>query len=126
MIISLAGSSVDPRYMDIIEDGGLVCSTMYNTIATVQVDTGTVVFDKLVPQINNPSGVAITSDGSILVTDGDNKTLHLVSSQGDWIKQLWSVLSDGDQDDELYAVSTDGSVCVCGTERGSVYKLDCL
>ncbi|GFN85911.1 hypothetical protein PoB_001241700 [Plakobranchus ocellatus] len=39
-------SSVDPFYMDITEDGGLVCSTVDNKIARVQVDTGTVAFDK--------------------------------------------------------------------------------
>ncbi|GFO11209.1 hypothetical protein PoB_003771400 [Plakobranchus ocellatus] len=46
MIISLAGSSVRPWYMDITEDGDLVCSTWGNKIARVQVDTGTVAFDK--------------------------------------------------------------------------------
>ncbi|GFO42254.1 hypothetical protein PoB_006875900 [Plakobranchus ocellatus] len=39
-------SSVRPRYMDITEDGGLVCSTVDNKIARVQVVTGTVVFNK--------------------------------------------------------------------------------
>ncbi|GFO33987.1 hypothetical protein PoB_006049200 [Plakobranchus ocellatus] len=139
-------SSVRPLHMDITEDGGLMCSTWDDKIARVQVDTGTVVFDKSVPQIEYPFGVAITSDGSILVTDRDNKALHLVSSQGVWRKQLWSVPSDGDQDDggddvkddradeyadddtddDLRSVSTDGSVCVCVTERGSVHILDCL
>ncbi|GFN86656.1 hypothetical protein PoB_001316200 [Plakobranchus ocellatus] len=38
-------SRVRPCYMDITEDGGLVCSTG-NIIARVQVDTGTVAFDK--------------------------------------------------------------------------------
>ncbi|GFO06039.1 hypothetical protein PoB_003254400 [Plakobranchus ocellatus] len=125
MIISLAGSSVRPLYMDITEDGGLICSTG-NKIARVQVVTGTVVFNKSVPQIEDLCGVTIRPDGSILVTDIANNTLHLVSSQGVWMKQLWSVPSDRDRRDELYAVSTDGSVCVCVTERGSVYILDCL
>ncbi|GFO50272.1 hypothetical protein PoB_007677700 [Plakobranchus ocellatus] len=39
-------SSVEPQYMDITEDGGLVCSTVDDKIARVQVDTGTVVFNK--------------------------------------------------------------------------------
>ncbi|GFO20083.1 hypothetical protein PoB_004658800, partial [Plakobranchus ocellatus] len=119
-------SSVWPRYMDITEDGGLVCSTADNKIARVQVDTSTVAFDKSVPQIQYPLGVTITCDGSILVTDRSNNTLHLVSSQGVLIKQLWSVPSDGDHDDYLQSVSTDGSVCVCGTWSGCVYILDCL
>ncbi|GFN87269.1 hypothetical protein PoB_001377500 [Plakobranchus ocellatus] len=119
-------SSLVPNYMDITEDGGLMCSTTDNTIARVQVDTGTVVFDKSVPQIKDPRGVSITPDGSILVIDRVNNTLHLVSSQGDWTKQLWSGPSDGGQHDYLWNVSTDGNVCVCGTLHGSVYILDCL
>ncbi|GFO31889.1 hypothetical protein PoB_005839400 [Plakobranchus ocellatus] len=126
MIISLAGSSVTPRSMHITEDGELVCSTWDDTIARVKVDTGTVVFNNSVPQIHALRGVAIASDGSILVADGDNKTLHLVSSQGAWTKQLWSGPSDRDQLDELWSVSVDGSVCVCATRAGSVYILDCL
>ncbi|GFN93122.1 haemolytic enterotoxin (hbl) [Plakobranchus ocellatus] len=113
-----------PRYMNIEDDGYLVCSTVYNKIVRVEVGTRTIAFDKSVPQIKDPSGVNITSDGSIIVTDGQNKALHLVSSQGDWIKQLWSVPSDGDQDDKLWSVSMDGSVCVCVTGRGSVFVLD--
>ncbi|GFO06284.1 hypothetical protein PoB_003278900, partial [Plakobranchus ocellatus] len=119
-------SSVEPWYMDITEDGGLMCSTVDKTRARVQVDTGTVVFNKSVPQIKDLYGVTITPDGSILVIDRRNKTLHLVSSQGIWVKQLWSVPSDRGQRDELYAVSTDGNVCVCVTCSGSVYILDCL
>ncbi|GFO17542.1 hypothetical protein PoB_004404700 [Plakobranchus ocellatus] len=46
MIISLAGSSVQPCYMDITEDGYLMCSTSKNSIARVEVGTGTVVFHK--------------------------------------------------------------------------------
>ncbi|GFO49523.1 hypothetical protein PoB_007602800 [Plakobranchus ocellatus] len=38
-------SNVWPYYMDITQDGDLVCSTDYNTIARVQVDTGTITFD---------------------------------------------------------------------------------
>ncbi|GFN86859.1 hypothetical protein PoB_001336500 [Plakobranchus ocellatus] len=119
-------SSVIPIDMDITEDGGLVCSTYDDKIARVQVDTGTVAFDKSVPQIQYPRGVTITPDGSILVADITNKTLHLVSSQSVWVKQLWSVPSDGDQGGPLRSVSTDGRVCVCVTEHGSVYILDCL
>ncbi|GFO22531.1 hypothetical protein PoB_004903600 [Plakobranchus ocellatus] len=107
MIISLAGSSVRPRFMSIIAGGDLVFSTDNETIARVQVDSGTFVFDKSVPQINNPFGVAIESDGSILVIDKSSKTLHRVSSKGNWIEQLWSVPSDGDQEDELLSVSVD-------------------
>ncbi|GFN73580.1 hypothetical protein PoB_000008600 [Plakobranchus ocellatus] len=119
-------SSVHPNYMVTTEDGHLMCSTYDDTIAQVQMDTGTIVFDKSVPQIQDPRGVAITSDGSILVTDGRNKTLHLVSSQGAWIRQLWSEPSDIDKGGRLQCVSTDGCICVCVTGHGSVYIFDCV
>ncbi|GFO00460.1 hypothetical protein PoB_002696500 [Plakobranchus ocellatus] len=120
------GSSVQPRYMDITGDRDLVCSTSDNTIARVQVDTDTVVFHNSVLQIKKPWGVDVASDGSILVTDRSNNTLHLVSSQGAWTKQLWSVPRDRDKDDKLWIVSTDERMCVCVTEKGSVYIFVCL
>ncbi|GFO07226.1 hypothetical protein PoB_003373100 [Plakobranchus ocellatus] len=46
MIISRAASSVQALYMDVTEDGELVCSTRNNTIARVQVNSGKVAFDK--------------------------------------------------------------------------------
>ncbi|GFN97945.1 hypothetical protein PoB_002445100 [Plakobranchus ocellatus] len=100
-------SSVQSRYMDVTEDGGLICSTWGNKIARVQVDSGTVLFINSVPQTKDPRGVVNLSDGSILVADGSNKTLHLVSSQGIWIKKVWSAPRDTDQDDKLWGVSVD-------------------
>ncbi|GFO40560.1 hypothetical protein PoB_006706500 [Plakobranchus ocellatus] len=99
--------------MEIAEDGSLVCSTLDKTIARVHMDTNTVFFDASVPQIKDPHGVAIASDGSILVTDGSNKMLHLVSPQGAYTKQLWSVRSDTDCRNKLLSVSMNSSVCVC-------------
>ncbi|GFO33010.1 hypothetical protein PoB_005951500 [Plakobranchus ocellatus] len=119
-------SSIDPLYMDVTQDGDLVCATVNHKIARVQVDSGLVAFDKPVPQINRLSALTIASDGSLLVIDYSSKTLHLVSSEGTWTKQLWSVPSDTDQGGQLWSVSMDGSVCVCVTERGSVYILDCV
>ncbi|GFO17540.1 hypothetical protein PoB_004404500 [Plakobranchus ocellatus] len=106
--------SVDPRYMNITEDGYLMCSTSKNSIARVEVGTGTVVFHKSVPQIKDPCGVTITLDGSILVTDRDNNTLHLVSSQGVWMKQLWSVPSDGGRGESSLAL---------GAHQGSIFHI---
>ncbi|GFN97993.1 hypothetical protein PoB_002449900 [Plakobranchus ocellatus] len=119
-------SSVRPRYMDVTEDGEMICSTNNNRIARVQVDSGTVDFNQSVPQIPCPHGVAIASDGSVLVTGGSNKTLHMLSSRGSLIKQLWSVPSGRDQQGELWSVSMDVNICVCITLNGSVYLLDCV
>ncbi|GFN97989.1 hypothetical protein PoB_002449500, partial [Plakobranchus ocellatus] len=76
------------------------------------------------PQIPCPRAVAIASDGSVLVTNESNKTLHMLSSRGSWIKQLWSVPSGRDQQGALYAISMDRNVCACITTNGSVYLLD--
>ncbi|GFO22534.1 hypothetical protein PoB_004903900 [Plakobranchus ocellatus] len=119
-------SSVCPRYMDVTEDGEIICSTNNNRIARVQVFSGTVDFDQSVPQILCPCGVAIAPAGSILVADAPTTTLHLVSSLGVWTKQLWSVPSGRDQQGALYAISMDMNVCVCITRNGSVYLLDCV
>ncbi|GFN83100.1 hypothetical protein PoB_000960600 [Plakobranchus ocellatus] len=119
-------SNVHPRFMDITDDGKLVCSTAYGAIARVQIDTGSVDFNESVLQIEFPRGVATTFDGSILVTDGSSNMLHLVLSQDDSTKQLWSVPSDRDHGDPLRSASADGNVCVCVTVHGSVYILDCL
>ncbi|GFN83333.1 hypothetical protein PoB_000983900 [Plakobranchus ocellatus] len=62
------------------------------------IDLGGQVLRQIFPQIEYPRGVAITTDGSIPVTDINNKTLHLVSSQGVWVKQLWPTSSSNRED----------------------------
>ncbi|GFO31615.1 hypothetical protein PoB_005812000 [Plakobranchus ocellatus] len=54
-------SSVHPWHMEITEGGDLVCSTLYNAIARVQVDTGAIAF--------NTSGVVILTDCLVLVNN---------------------------------------------------------
>ncbi|GFO02117.1 hypothetical protein PoB_002862200 [Plakobranchus ocellatus] len=119
-------ASTMPLYMDITKDRHLVTSDVFNRIAIARANTGRVLFSRSVPQIKEARGVAVAPDGSILVADSSNKTLHLLSSKVAWNKQLWSVPSDEDEDDELWNVSTDGQVCICATRDGSVYILDCV
>ncbi|GFO15960.1 tripartite motif-containing protein 2-like [Plakobranchus ocellatus] len=119
-------SGVDPSYMDVTDDGNLICSSQDNTIARVQMNSGTVVFNKAVPMIIRPHGVAIAADKSLLITDTWDNVLHLVSPQGDRSKQLWLAPSGKDQGDDLCGLSMDGSVCVCVTGHGTVYVLDCM
>ncbi|GFN76433.1 hypothetical protein PoB_000293900 [Plakobranchus ocellatus] len=76
-----------------------------------------------VPQTESPYSVTVVSNGSFLVTERFNKTLHLVCSQGFWTKEFWSVLSNSD-DDELRSVSTDNDVCICVFRYGSVHVLE--
>ncbi|GFN76994.1 hypothetical protein PoB_000350000 [Plakobranchus ocellatus] len=122
-------SSIHPLYMDVSEDGNLTCSTSDGAIARVEVDSGTVVFHTSVSHVRVPWGVAITANGSLLVADRSNKTLHLVSSQGAWTRQLRTAPSDTDLDDALWAdelqsLSMDGSLCICVVRNGCVYMLD--
>ncbi|GFN92563.1 hypothetical protein PoB_001906900 [Plakobranchus ocellatus] len=124
--MSLADASTMSLYMDITGDGHLVTSDMFNAIAKRHTNTGRVVFNNFVTQIEKQRGVAVVPDGSILVTGSSQKTLNLFSSKGAWIKQLWSVPSDRDEDDKLWNVSTDEKVCVCVTRDGSVYILECV
>ncbi|GFO28678.1 protein kinase pk4 [Plakobranchus ocellatus] len=120
-------SSVCPLKMDATEDGQLICSTMDNKIARVQVDSSAVLFNNSVPHIGNPWGVAIASDGSILATDTSQNTLHLVSSQGAWTKRLCDYgLYDngGDSNDGLHddgAESNDGLYYDGGDSNDHLY-----
>ncbi|GFO09571.1 high-affnity carbon uptake protein hat/hatr [Plakobranchus ocellatus] len=125
-VLRQISSSVRPLYMYMSKDGGLLCSNKSKTLARIQVDTGTVVFNESVPQAKELSGVAIASDGSILVTGASNRTLHLVSSQGTKAEQLWSVPRGKYSDAKLWSVSLQGNVCVCITGEGTVYIFDCV
>ncbi|GFO23920.1 hypothetical protein PoB_005042500 [Plakobranchus ocellatus] len=102
--------------MEVTEHGDLVCSTRDNKIARINVHAGILYFHKSVPRIGYPWGIAIVSDGSILVANKSNKTLSLVSSEGASTQLLWAGLIDTEQEGQLWSVSTYGSVCACATD----------
>ncbi|GFO39920.1 hypothetical protein PoB_006642500 [Plakobranchus ocellatus] len=87
---------------------------------------GRVIFDVKVPQIANPSGVTMVSDDSLLVADFDTLSLHLVSSGGQWLKQVWTAPSTSAKDDKLRNVSIESGLCVCVTMCGFAYVLDAV
>ncbi|GFO10276.1 hypothetical protein PoB_003678100 [Plakobranchus ocellatus] len=121
--------SEQTRYMVATADKGLLCATVGNKITKIDTATGAVTFDVTVPQIHLLRAFAINLDGSLLVLDSKQSTLHLVSAQGIWIKKLWELPQDfGDtfQKAQLWNVSVDNSVCVCVTEHGALYILDCV
>ncbi|KAK3727021.1 hypothetical protein RRG08_039915 [Elysia crispata] len=85
----------------------------------------TIVFDHKVEQIeNHPIAVASSSDGSLIVSDSDNRTLHVISRDGVWIKKLWTHPGGEDTYDGLLSVSLMEQTCVCCTRRGSVFVMD--
>ncbi|GFO39069.1 hypothetical protein PoB_006557400 [Plakobranchus ocellatus] len=105
MIISLAGSSVRPRFMSIIAGGDLVFSTENETIARVQVDSGTFVFDKSDLTAPKPNAAVLDNftvepDSALLDLDKD----HLTEDQA----------LDLDQDvpeEETYSLQLKSTTC---------------
>ncbi|GFO49009.1 hypothetical protein PoB_007551400 [Plakobranchus ocellatus] len=86
-----------------------------------------VIFDVKVPQIATPSGVTMVSDDSLLVADYNTLSLHLVSSGGRWLKQVWTAPSTrANIGDKLRGVSIESSLCVCVTECGYAYVFDAV
>ncbi|GFR70915.1 hypothetical protein ElyMa_003799000 [Elysia marginata] len=62
-------------------------------------------------------------DGSTLIVDRKIHTLHVISPQGGWVKQVWSHPGGADKEGGLWAVSFLNDLCVCST-RESVFVLD--
>ncbi|GFO06015.1 hypothetical protein PoB_003252000 [Plakobranchus ocellatus] len=132
-IISLNGqllcriSSVpSPFSMISTKNSELIFSTWENgSIAKVNSFAGRVIFDVEVPQITVPLGVTIVSDDTLLVADYYAPSLHLVSSEGQWLKQVWTAPSTSAKDG-LRSVTIESSLCVCVTNCGFAYVLDAV
>ena len=71
-----------------------------------------------VEQVQTPCGITCTQDGSCIITDGDTRTLHLVTSDGVWVRQLWAHPAGANRRDELSTVCSFQNVCLCCTEDG--------
>ena len=63
-------------------------------------------------------------DGSSIIVDSSKRTLHLISPDGVWVKNLWTHPGGEDKDDSLFSVSVMEQRCVCSTFRGSVFVMD--
>ncbi|GFO46874.1 hypothetical protein PoB_007337900 [Plakobranchus ocellatus] len=81
---------------------------------------------RIFPQLAVPAGVTMVSDDSLLVADLNALSLHLVSSGGQWLKQVWTALSNSAKDDKLRNVSIESSLCVCVTSCGFAFVLDAV
>ncbi|KAK3789106.1 hypothetical protein RRG08_017217, partial [Elysia crispata] len=45
------------------------------------------------PEIKEPVGVATLQDGWFVVSDSETRSLHLVTSDGRWDRELWRASS---------------------------------
>ncbi|GFO06009.1 hypothetical protein PoB_003251400 [Plakobranchus ocellatus] len=126
LLCSISSASC-PFRMITTTSAELIFSSWENgSIVKVNSFDGRVIFDIKVPQIANPSGITIVSDDSLLVADFKKLSLHLVSSGGRWLRQVWTAPSTSAKDDKLRGVSIESSLCVCVTRRGFAYVLDAV
>ncbi|GFS26306.1 hypothetical protein ElyMa_001713800 [Elysia marginata] len=76
--------------------------------------------------VQDPSGISCHhQDRSTLSVDGKTNTLHVISSQGGWVKQVWSHPGGAGKEGGLWAVSFLNDLCVYCT-RKTVFLLDVI
>ncbi|GFO41069.1 tripartite motif-containing protein 56 [Plakobranchus ocellatus] len=101
-LLSRISSVSHPWRMISTKNSVLIFSNENNkSIVKVNSSDRRVIFDIKVPQIANPKGINILSDDSLLVADLYTLSLHLVSSGGRWLKQVWTAPSPSAKDDKL-------------------------
>ncbi|GFR82066.1 hypothetical protein ElyMa_005940700 [Elysia marginata] len=113
--------------MEVSPDQYLVM-TLYddNSIAKLKLADSTVVYRHKLNKVQYPRGISCHhQDGSTLNVDRKTNTLHEISPQGDWVKQVWSHPGGADKEGGLLAVSFLNDLCVCCTEK-SVFLLDVI
>ena len=71
-----------------------------------------------------PYGIDCHQDRSCIITDGDTRTVHLVTIGSVWIRQLWGHPSDSDPTDPLFCDCVSDCACLCCTRRGSILILE--
>ncbi|KAK3775809.1 hypothetical protein RRG08_002355 [Elysia crispata] len=79
---------LNPDYMTVTQDGCLFMCTM-NNLTKVKIRDGKIMFHNAVPEIERPAGVATLQDGWFVVSDWRTDSLHLVTSDGRWDRELW-------------------------------------
>ncbi|KAK3765307.1 hypothetical protein RRG08_027313 [Elysia crispata] len=96
-----------PWRMPAMQDGCLVMTTMINTMVKVRIQDGTNIFDKKVTPIKNVHGVATLQDGWFLVSDCSANSLHLVTPDGRWDRELWKLPCGPDRQEKLWGFVDD-------------------
>ncbi|KAK3762526.1 hypothetical protein RRG08_052996 [Elysia crispata] len=77
-----------------------------------------------VPEIEEPAGVTALQDGWLVVSDWRTRSLHLVTPDGCWDRQLWRHPRGSGSKDCLCGVSVSGGVCVAVTDYGEAHVFD--
>ncbi|KAK3795539.1 hypothetical protein RRG08_016314 [Elysia crispata] len=104
-VLCQLSQTLDPWYMTLTQDGCLLMSSNNGKVSKVTIQEGYVVFHRSVPQIKNPAGVATLQDGWFVVSDWKTTSLHLVTPDGHWDRQLWRHPRGSDCGDLLWSVS---------------------
>ncbi|KAK3752006.1 hypothetical protein RRG08_048493 [Elysia crispata] len=106
----VTGELLHPYYMTVTQDGCLIMSTWDKTVAKVRIQDSQIIFKKTVPEINHPAGVATLQDGWFVVLDWRTRSLHLVTPDGRWDRQLWRHPRGSDSKGCLWGVSEQNIV----------------
>ncbi|KAK3775813.1 hypothetical protein RRG08_002359 [Elysia crispata] len=122
-VLRRLSQTLNPDYMTVTQDGCLFMSTM-NNLAKVKIHDGKIIFHKAVPVIKITAGVATLQDGWFVVSDNDTRSLHLVTPDGRWYRQLWRHPRGSSYMNEPRCVSISGSVCVAVTSDGETHVFD--
>ncbi|GFR59622.1 hypothetical protein ElyMa_005388400 [Elysia marginata] len=113
--------------MEVSPDQHLVMTLIDDdSIAKLKLADSTVVYRHELDKVQKPWGISCHhQDGSTLTTDRETHTLHVISPQGDWVKQVWSLPGGAVEEGGLRAVSFLNNLCVCGTGE-TVFLLDVI
>ncbi|GFS00319.1 hypothetical protein ElyMa_002811700 [Elysia marginata] len=112
--------------MEVSPDQHLVMTLHDNSIAKLKLADSTFVYKHKLNKVQKPWGISCHhQDGSTLSFDRETDTLHVISPQGGWVKQVWSKPCGANKEDRLYAVSFLNDLCVCCTLK-SVFLLDVI
>ncbi|KAK3748127.1 hypothetical protein RRG08_030560 [Elysia crispata] len=118
------GQSLHPWYMTVTQGGCLIMSTVDNKVAKVRIQDSQIIFNKTVPGIMHPAGVPTLQDGWFVVSDWGTFSLHLVTPDGRWDRELWRHPYGSKSGDRLWGVSVRGGVCVAVSVEGETHVFD--
>ncbi|KAK3782450.1 hypothetical protein RRG08_025473 [Elysia crispata] len=124
-ILQQISSYFQPTYMVATSDKCLVMALVSNEIAKKNLENETLYFQK-VDHLQNIYGITDHHNESCLMVDLYSCKVHLISSDGAWIKELWDHPDDKDPEDELRTVAVLNEECLCSTRKGSVFVFDLI
>ncbi|KAK3800139.1 hypothetical protein RRG08_015100 [Elysia crispata] len=122
-IIRQIGLNLIPYHMTATQDKCLLMSTRYNKITKIKVKDGTVIFDRAVPQIGDSSGNAALQNGWSVFSNCITNSVHLVTPNGHWARELWRQCSDQKFGAFLCTVCVDDGIYVTGFTNGTFCQL---